>query len=51
MAWNLLNEPVCRNCPDGAVNSWVKEMAGYVKGLDAGHLVTVGEEGFASTTK
>lgn len=51
MAWNLLNEPVCRNCPQGAVTNWIKEMAGYVKSLDSNHLLSVGEEGFYSTTQ
>ncbi|KAL4437982.1 hypothetical protein ABPG77_004203 [Micractinium sp. CCAP 211/92] len=51
MAWDLINEPVCRDCPPGTIAGWVREMAAYVKGLDSKHLLTVGEEGFYSTTK
>jgi mannan endo-1,4-beta-mannosidase len=45
-----MNEPICRQCAAGAVASWVSEMAGYVKSLDKNHLITVGEEGFSSTS-
>ncbi|PRW59651.1 nitrilase 2 isoform A [Chlorella sorokiniana] len=51
MAWDLINEPVCRGCAPGTIASWVKEMAGFVKSLDSNHLLTVGEEGFYSTTQ
>jgi mannan endo-1,4-beta-mannosidase len=50
MAYNLINEPVCRNCAPGTVARWVAEMAPFVKGLAPQQLVTVGEEGFWSTT-
>lgn len=50
MAWDLINEPVCRQCSSGTIASWVKEMAAFVKSLDTNHLLTVGEEGFWSTT-
>ena len=50
MAHNLINEPVCRNCPQGTITAWVKEMAAFVKSIDPNHLLTVGEEGFWSTT-
>ncbi len=50
-AWDLINEPACRDCPPGTIAGWVREMAAYVKGLDSKHLLTVGEEGFYSTTK
>lgn len=50
MSWNLLNEPVCRGCASGTIAKWVQEMAPYVKSLDSNHLLTVGEEGFYSTT-
>ncbi|KDD76362.1 hypothetical protein H632_c253p0, partial [Helicosporidium sp. ATCC 50920] len=45
-ALNLINEPRCAKCPPGTIASWTDEMAGFVKGLDANHLVTVGEDGF-----
>eukprot|EP00887_Chlorella_sp_A99_P006508 scaffold3.g6508.t1 len=50
MAWDLINEPVCRDCPPGTIAAWVKEMAAYVKSLDSNHLLTIGEEGFYRTT-
>jgi len=51
MSWNLINEPVCRDCSPGAIADWVKEMAAFVKSIDSNHLLTVGEEGFYSTTQ
>ena len=51
MAWDLINEPVCRKCKSGTLPAWIKEMAAYVKSLDSNHLLTVGEEGFYSKTK
>ncbi len=47
----MINEPVCRNCPQGTIATRVKEMAAFVKSLDSNHLLTVGEEGFYSTSK
>ncbi|GMH40074.1 hypothetical protein BSKO_07978 [Bryopsis sp. KO-2023] len=49
MAWNLINEPRCTGCPD-AVQAWIDEMAPFVKSLDSNHLLSVGEEGFYSTS-
>ena len=48
---NLAPCCACCACCAGTIASWVKEMAAYVKGLDSYHLLTVGEEGFASTTR
>jgi len=45
MAWNLINEPRCFQCPD-ALQSWIENQAAYVKSLDGNHLLTIGEEGF-----
>ena len=55
MAWELANEPRCKN--GGAfdsdsgwdkrtLTSWAGEMSAYVKSLDSNHLVSVGDEGF-----
>eukprot|EP00210_Caulerpa_lentillifera_P001222 g1178.t1 len=49
LGWNLMNEPRCKDCPQ-AVQDWIEEMAVYVKSLDRNHLLTVGQEGFYSTS-
>lgn len=33
-----------------AVQNWIKENAAYLKSLDPNHMVSVGEEGFYSST-
>jgi endo-1,4-beta-mannosidase len=50
-AYNLINEPVCRDCPPYALQAWIQEMAAFVKGMDSAHLLTVGEEGYSSLTE
>ena len=49
MAWELINEPRCRNCA-GRLQQWIEEMARYVKSLDPHHLLSTGEEGFYTAT-
>ena len=48
-AWNLLNEPRCTGC-GWAMQEWIVEMSQYMKAIDPHHMVTVGEEGFYSST-
>ena len=50
-AWNLINEPQCRNCDLWTLQSWIEEMCGFVKSIDKNHLVTVGEEGYYHLTE
>ncbi|KAK9033102.1 hypothetical protein V6N11_018140 [Hibiscus sabdariffa] len=46
-AWELMNEPRCTSDSTGdTLQSWIAEMAVYVKSLDAKHLVEIGLEGF-----
>jgi mannan endo-1,4-beta-mannosidase len=54
-AWELANEPRCvgGNAFDvkvgwdkSTITDWAREMSGYIKSLDANHLVSVGDEGF-----
>ncbi|KAL2345591.1 hypothetical protein Fmac_006876 [Flemingia macrophylla] len=46
-AWELMNEPRCPADPSGRwLQSWVSEMAAYVKSIDNRHLLQVGLEGF-----
>ncbi|KAG2686196.1 hypothetical protein I3760_10G166000 [Carya illinoinensis] len=46
-AWELMNEPRCTSDPSGdKLQSWIQEMAVYVKSIDPKHLVEIGLEGF-----
>ncbi|XP_018814365.2 mannan endo-1,4-beta-mannosidase 6-like isoform X1 [Juglans regia] len=46
-AWELMNEPRCTSDPTGnKLQSWIQEMAVYVKSMDPKHLVEIGSEGF-----
>ncbi|CDY61603.1 BnaC03g71320D [Brassica napus] len=46
-AWELMNEPRCPSDPSGdKLQSWIQEMAVFVKSLDAKHMVEIGLEGF-----
>ncbi|XP_010424014.1 PREDICTED: mannan endo-1,4-beta-mannosidase 6 isoform X1 [Camelina sativa] len=46
-AWELMNEPRCPSDPSGdKLQSWIQEMAAFVKSIDAKHLVEIGLEGF-----
>ncbi|KAL5700128.1 mannan endo-1,4-beta-mannosidase [Ranunculus cassubicifolius] len=46
-AWELMNEPRCVSSSSAPVlQSWITEMAAFIKSLDKNHLVTVGLEGF-----
>ncbi|GMH38711.1 hypothetical protein BSKO_06595 [Bryopsis sp. KO-2023] len=49
LAWNLMNEPRCTGC-GWAISAWVEEMSLYMKAIDPNHMVTIGEEGFYSST-
>ncbi|CAM8975247.1 unnamed protein product [Rhodiola kirilowii] len=50
-AWELMNEPRCDSDPSGnSIQSWVKEMAAYVKSLDRNHMLEIGLEGFYGTS-
>ncbi|XP_047320190.1 mannan endo-1,4-beta-mannosidase 7-like [Impatiens glandulifera] len=47
MAWELINEPRFYSDKTGAtIQSWIKEMAAYVKSMDNNHMVAAGMEGF-----
>ncbi|KAF3760942.1 family 5 glycoside hydrolase [Cryphonectria parasitica EP155] len=45
-AWELANEPRCSGCDTSVLTGWAEATAGYIKGLDAAHLVTLGDEGW-----
>ncbi|XP_075491501.1 mannan endo-1,4-beta-mannosidase 7 [Primulina tabacum] len=47
MAWELMNEPRCTSDPSGrTIQTWITEMAFYVKSIDRIHLLEAGIEGF-----
>lgn len=43
-----MNEPRCVGCPE-ALQTWIDEMARFVKQQDENHLLTVGIDGFYSS--
>jgi mannan endo-1,4-beta-mannosidase len=45
-AWELCNEPRCHGCANSVVTNWATEISQYIKSLDPGHLVTLGDEGW-----
>ncbi|ONK62711.1 uncharacterized protein A4U43_C07F7310 [Asparagus officinalis] len=45
--WELMNEPRCLSDPSGdKLQTWIQEMAFYVKSIDLKHLLGTGVEGF-----
>jgi mannan endo-1,4-beta-mannosidase len=47
--WNLMNEPRCTGC-GWALQAWIDEMSLFVKTIDPLHMLTIGEEGFYSSS-
>ncbi|ORY63485.1 glycoside hydrolase superfamily [Pseudomassariella vexata] len=45
-AWELANEPRCRGCDTLVITKWATEISKYIKSLDSGHMVTLGDEGW-----
>lgn len=46
LAWELANEPRSSDASGLIVNSWVSDMATFLKSVDQNHLIGTGEEGF-----
>ena len=45
-AWELCNEPRCHGCDSSVITKWATSTSEYIKSLDAGHMVTLGDEGW-----
>lgn len=45
-AWELGNEPRCNGCPTSTIYNWATTVSKYIKSLDSGHMVTLGDEGW-----
>lgn len=45
-AWELANEPRCRLCSTDVIYKWATDISAYIRGLDKGHMITLGDEGF-----
>jgi len=45
-AWELCNEPRCQGCDTSVITKWAAETSAYVKSLDPGHMITLGDEGW-----
>ncbi|KAI8722907.1 Mannan endo-1,4-beta-mannosidase [Fusarium sp. LHS14.1] len=45
-AWELANEPRCPGCDVDVIYQWAAATSKYVKSLDPGQMVTLGDEGF-----
>jgi mannan endo-1,4-beta-mannosidase len=45
-AWELANEPRCKGCKTSVLTDWIRKTSDYIRGLDAAHMITVGDEGF-----
>ncbi|KAL6233330.1 hypothetical protein BDW75DRAFT_193242 [Aspergillus navahoensis] len=49
-AWELANEPRCTGCETSVMHNWIARTSAFIKGLDAKHLVCIGDEGFGLDT-
>lgn len=45
-AWELANEPRCHGCDTSVITKWATNVSKYIKSLDSGHMVTLGDEGW-----
>ncbi|GAQ47052.1 hypothetical protein AtubIFM56815_003877 [Aspergillus tubingensis] len=49
-AWELANEPRCPSCDTTVLYDWIEKTSKFIKGLDADHMVCIGDEGFGLNT-
>ncbi|KAI4129034.1 MAG: hypothetical protein LQ338_002450 [Usnochroma carphineum] len=49
-SWELCNEPRCSGCDSSVITNWASQTSAYIKSLDPNHLVSLGDEGWLTST-
>ncbi|KAL8738189.1 MAG: hypothetical protein Q9181_001002 [Wetmoreana brouardii] len=49
-SWELCNEPRCSGCDPSVITKWATEISAYIKSLDKKHMVSLGDEGWLTST-
>ncbi|KAL8710905.1 MAG: hypothetical protein Q9225_007202 [Loekoesia sp. 1 TL-2023] len=49
-SWELCNEPRCSGCDSSVITKWASDISAYIKSLDKKHLVSLGDEGWLTST-
>ncbi len=49
-SWQLGNEPRCPACDTSVIYKWATDVSRYIKSLDPGHMVCLGDEGWFGLT-
>ncbi|KAL8910695.1 MAG: hypothetical protein Q9171_004030 [Xanthocarpia ochracea] len=49
-SWELCNEPRCTGCNPSIITKWATDVSTYIKSLDGEHMVTLGDEGWLTST-
>ncbi|KAL8635124.1 MAG: hypothetical protein Q9228_007357 [Teloschistes exilis] len=49
-SWELCNEPRCSGCSSDIIYNWAKGISAYIKQLDGNHMVSLGDEGWLTST-
>jgi len=45
-SWELCNEPRCHGCNQSVIHDWASTTSAFIKSIDSGHMVTLGDEGW-----
>jgi mannan endo-1,4-beta-mannosidase len=45
-SWQLMNEPRCAGCDNSVITQWATNISKYIKSLDPGHMISMGDEGW-----
>ncbi|KAL8755100.1 MAG: hypothetical protein Q9184_004895 [Pyrenodesmia sp. 2 TL-2023] len=49
-SWELMNEPRCSGCASSIITKWASDTSAYIKYLDPQHMVSLGDEGWLTST-